>query len=158
MTITQPFSSSELINAFWLHMYFLRTVSFWCTKSSLNQNVKLWESKGNKLFTFLFLEAVKEIHREVTCAISVTRALLQGQRRSNHGLSILMALSYYIQLIIGVGLVISFEYGHVIWSSYWWATGWPISRFPVFLMGVWAGLLCQRMMAGDQDAVHSKCH
>ena len=42
------------------------------------------------------------------------------------------------------------------WNAYWWATAWPISRFPVFLMGVCAGVLCQRILNGDEDAKQSK--
>ena len=61
-----------------------------------------------------------------------------------------MAISFLVEVVIGIALYF------VPINGYWWSTGWPISRFPVFMMGVCAGVLCQRMQSGDEDAVHSK--
>ena len=33
--------------------------------------------------------------------------------------------------------------------GYRWATMWPVSRFPVFLMGVCAGIICLRATSTD---------
>ena len=73
--------------------------------------------------------------------------LLFCQRRSNSGLAKIMGFSFLIEVIIGIALVL------VPLNGYWWSTAWPISRYPVFLMGVCAGVLCQRMHSGDEDAV-----
>ena len=72
--------------------------------------------------------------------------LVFAQKRSNHVLAALMALSYYIQIIISV-----IGYGGHIWLGY----ANPMIRLPVFFMGVCAGVLCIRIQRGDIDAFQS---
>ena len=80
--------------------------------------------------------------------------LVFAQKRSNHILTILMALSFYFQVILSC-LVF-----HDIFTDglikYWIGTAHPMVRLPVFFMGVCAGVLCIRIQQGDLDAFHSK--
>ena len=41
-------------------------------------------------------------------------------------------------------------------GAYWFSTAHPISRLPVFFMGVCAGVLCVRIQTGDLDALNRK--
>ena len=81
--------------------------------------------------------------------------LLFCQRRSNLGLVKIMGFSFLIEVIIGTALVFTRNYTldfptlFIPPNGYWWSTAWPISRYPVFLMGVCAGVLCQRMQSGE---------
>ena len=81
------------------------------------------------------------------------RLLVYCQQRTNQTLAIILASSYLIQNIFGIAIMVLLPLN---WNAYWWATAWPISRFPVFLMGVCAGVLCQRILNGDEDAKQSK--
>ena len=74
--------------------------------------------------------------------------LLFCQRRSNRTMAMILRLSFLIECSVGAPLFFVSHNGH------WWSTAWPISRFPVFLMGVCAGVLCQRMQSGDEDAAN----
>ena len=86
--------------------------------------------------------------------LSFFSLLVFAQKRSNHILTILMALSFYSQVILSC-LVF-----HDIFSDglikYWIGTAHPLVRLPVFFMGVCAGVLCIRIQQGDLDAFHSK--
>ena len=82
-----------------------------------------------------------------------SRILNCCQKRSNQGLALMINCAFYIQIIVGISIM---EVLPVKWNAYWWATAWPISRFPVFVMGVCAGVICQRIQNGDQDANCSK--
>ena len=67
-----------------------------------------------------------------------------------------MAFSFYLECILGnwflFGLLPHFE------RAYWISTAHPISRIPVFFMGVCAGVLCMRIKEQDYDAMNCKLH
>ena len=65
-------------------------------------------------------------------------------QRSCRTLTIFIAISYLLQLIFGCCL---------LQKGFRWATMWPLSRFPVFVMGVCAGVICKRMKLGNEDAL-----
>ena len=75
---------------------------------------------------------------------------------SNRGLAISMALSYYFECFIGWVLLDVTEAIGEEDFSYWIATAHPLSRLPVFFMGVSAGVLCVRLQNGDLDALNCK--
>ena len=69
-----------------------------------------------------------------------------------------MALAFYMEIFIY--LMVTFLTPGP-WApdgliEYWFGLGHPISRLPVFLMGVCAGLLCVRIKNGDNSAINSK--
>ena len=73
---------------------------------------------------------------------------------SNRGLSILMALSFWLEITVGWILLDMLEsYDD---HAYWFATAHPFSRLPVFFMGICAGVLCVRIQNGDLDALRCK--
>ena len=79
--------------------------------------------------------------------------LVFAQGRSNRVLTLLIALSFYIQIIVSMSIFNSFgwnNFGYVL------ATEHPVVRLPVFLMGVFAGVLCIRIQQGDYDALQGK--
>ena len=67
-----------------------------------------------------------------------------------------MVFSFYIECIWGnvllLGLAPNFDIG------YWISTAHPISRIPVFFMGVCAGVLCMRIKEQDYDAMNCMLH
>lgn len=74
------------------------------------------------------------------------------QNKSNAQLLELIVRCYYIQLILGVVLfivIIPFGGGYIAFSA---STMNPISRYPIFLMGVCAGLLSLRQSAEDDNS------
>ena len=77
-----------------------------------------------------------------------------AQRQSNQRLAIFVALLYYFQAILGTVLF------HAILSifdfvgAYWFSIAHPLSRIPVFFMGVCAGVLCVRIQEQDFDAMN----
>ena len=77
--------------------------------------------------------------------------------RSNKALSILIATSFILQLLFGWSLLILIPASsYSDQKGFRWATMWPLSRFPVFVMGVCAGVICQRIKSGDEDAFAGK--
>ena len=75
--------------------------------------------------------------------------LVFTQKRNNATLAKLLVISFWVEFV--VGMLIYF------WSfNYWLATAFPIFRLPVFVMGVCAGILCNRIQNGDFDALESK--
>ena len=86
--------------------------------------------------------------------ISNFSLLVIAQRVSNRGLSILMALSFWFEIIVGWVLLDVLEFLDDI--NYWLATAHPFSRLPVFFMGICAGVLCVRIQNGDLDALRCK--
>ena len=74
---------------------------------------------------------------------------------SNRGLSILMALSFWLEIIVGWVLLDWLDFLDPD-KNYWYATAHPFSRLPVFFMGVCAGVLCVRIQNGDLDALRCK--
>ena len=90
-----------------------------------------------------------------TFIISIFSLLVVAQRVSNRGLSILMALSFWFEIIVGWVLLDLLEFlDHD--KNYWYATAHPFSRLPVFFMGICAGVLCVRIQNGDLDALRCK--
>ena len=78
---------------------------------------------------------------------------------SNRGLSILMALSFWFEIIVGwvlFDLLASLDHEGLYEKNYWYVTAHPFSRLPVFFMGVCAGVLCVRIQNGDLDALKCK--
>ena len=83
------------------------------------------------------------------------RLLVFAQNRSNHGLALLMATSFFLEMVLGFGIIglASFLTSE---KAYWWSTAHPLSRLPVFFMGICAGVLCVRIQNGDLDALNRK--
>ena len=63
-----------------------------------------------------------------------------------------MALAFYFELLLGMGILFAMEGG----GGYWVATAWPPARVPVFFMGICAGVICTRIQSGDKNALKSK--
>ena len=63
-----------------------------------------------------------------------------------------MALAFYLELLLGMGILFGMEDE----GGYWVATAWPPTRVPVFFMGICAGLICNRIRTGNVDALDSK--
>ena len=63
-----------------------------------------------------------------------------------------MALAFYFELLLGMGILFGMKED----ESYWVATAWPPVRLPVFFMGVCAGVICTRIQSGDTTALESK--
>ena len=64
-----------------------------------------------------------------------------------------MALFYFLEYLVGE--MIMWALPELFWDgegNYWLATAHPFTRLPVFLMGVCAGILCNRLQTGDFDA------
>ena len=84
----------------------------------------------------------------------VTRPVV-AQRLSNKWLSYMLALLFYGQLIVS-GLIMGLMGQGVL--TYWLSTCHPFVRWPVFLMGVYAGVLCNNIVhRSDMDAYQRKC-
>ena len=89
-----------------------------------------------------------------------------AQKRSNQGLANFIALSFYIEMLIGfiiMALPIDYlnPYPMPYLVNYWLATQHPLTRLPIFFMGICGGILCTRIQNGDVDAYQSKltfCH
>ena len=64
-----------------------------------------------------------------------------------------MALSFYLEMLIFYVVMASTENKDI---QYWIGLGHPVSRLPVFFMGICAGLLCVRIQNGDIHALNSK--
>jgi hypothetical protein len=64
-------------------------------------------------------------------------------------LAILMALSFYLQVIVSI-LILIYANGY-----FGFATHNPIIALPIFFMSVFAGVLCTRIQKGDFDAFQS---
>lgn len=80
-----------------------------------------------------------------------------AQKRSNSWLGVSLVLLHYFQAIIGTLIHLGLTYGAgngVL--GYWFGSAHPLSRIPVFLMGIHAGLLTLRFFGGDTDAGQSK--
>jgi peptidoglycan/LPS O-acetylase OafA/YrhL len=73
------------------------------------------------------------------------------EKKSDHYLLYTIIYSFWLQLFLGLGL---FFLGMMIglnFLSFWLATAWPVSRFPIFLMGVCGGILCNRYSANNEN-------
>ena len=63
------------------------------------------------------------------------------KRQSNEKIQHLIAFNFYFQLLLGLFLYF-LVFPH--WTSYWLATAWPVSRIPLFVMGICGGILVVR--------------
>ena len=80
--------------------------------------------------------------------------MLFAQKRSNYVVAMLMAGSFYLQVVL---CCLIFTIAPIDGAAkYWIGTAHPIFRVPVFFMGVCAGVLCIRIQQGDFDAYYSK--
>ena len=68
--------------------------------------------------------------------------LLFAQKRTSRELSIMIGLLFYQEAIIGFLIMLVMPNSGY---AYWIATAHPISRLPVFFMGICAGVLCVRI-------------
>ena len=79
--------------------------------------------------------------------------LTRLQNLSSTTIANLMALFFFLEYLVGE--VIMWALPELFWDgegNYWLATAHPFTRLPVFLMGVCAGILCNRLQTGDLDA------
>ena len=63
-----------------------------------------------------------------------------------------MAMAYYFEVAVGMILMFCLE-GE---AGYWVVTAWPVTRLPLFFMGICAGLICNRIRSGNVDALECK--
>ena len=84
------------------------------------------------------------------------RLLVYTQRKCNKQLCVLMALSFYLQFIIATLTPFITPGDDLTFLDYWVALCHPVSRLPVFFIGICAGLLCIRIQEGDLDAINGK--
>lgn len=75
-------------------------------------------------------------------------AIVIASRQTNLRLYQWISVCFWLQFIVCWGML----KGVGGKAAYWGATAWPFTRFPVFLMGVFAGVLCNRIQQGDKDA------
>ena len=78
-----------------------------------------------------------------------------AQKRSNAMLEKLVVISFWIQAIIGI-LVWWYLPMDDPYIRYLFATSHPLSRLPIFFMGICAGLLAIRLQNGDLEALQSE--
>ena len=78
------------------------------------------------------------------------------QRLGNQKLAIFMALLYYFQAFLGTTLFHAILPVFDFVGAYWFSIAHPLSRIPVFLMGVCAGVICVRIQEQDFDAMNCK--
>ena len=76
-----------------------------------------------------------------------------AQSKCNKKLCFWMALAFYLEIAIAIAIAMYLQSTPL---NYWLAFGHPLSRLPVFFMGICAGLLCVRIQNGDVDAINSK--
>ena len=83
--------------------------------------------------------------------------LVFAQKRSNRMLAILMALSFYLQVIVSILILMypNLYNGNGLQLNYTIAIRHPIVALPIFFMSVFAGVLCTRIQKGDFDALQS---
>ena len=84
------------------------------------------------------------------------RLLVYTQRKCNKQLCVLMALSFYLQFTIASLTSFITPGDDLTHLDYWVAFCHPVSRLPVFFMGICAGLLCVRIKEGDLNAINGK--
>ena len=82
------------------------------------------------------------------------RLLVYTQRKCNKQLCVLMALSFYLQFTIATLTPFITPGDDLTFLDYWVAFCHPVSRLPVFFMGICAGLLCVRIQEGDLNAIN----
>ena len=79
-------------------------------------------------------------------------SLIMAQKLSNKWLSYIIAILFYGQLAVSCVMSALIPGG-----GYWEACCHPFIRWPVFLMGIYAGVLCNRIVhESDMDAYKRK--
>ena len=78
------------------------------------------------------------------------------QRQSNQRLVLFMVLAFYFESSLGTFLFLILQEVGANEGAYWISTAHPISRIPVFFMGVCAGVLCMRIKEQDYEALNCK--
>ena len=63
------------------------------------------------------------------------------KQQTNEHLLKIITVNFYLQLFGGV-ILYFLVFPH--WTSYWLATAWPVSRIPLFIMGICGGILVTR--------------
>jgi peptidoglycan/LPS O-acetylase OafA/YrhL len=72
------------------------------------------------------------------------------QKQSDHSLSRWIMILFVLQAIVYFGISLAIVGIDPLWS-FWAAHAWPVSRLPVFDMGLVAGLLVLRQRRPDRD-------
>ena len=67
-----------------------------------------------------------------------------------------MTILYYFQAILGTILFHAILPVFDFVGAYWFSIAHPLSRIPVFLMGVCAGVICVRIQEQDFDAMNCR--
>ena len=67
-----------------------------------------------------------------------------------------MVFAFYFESIFGTFLFLILRKAGDHEGAYWISTAHPISRIPVFFMGVCAGVLCMRIKEKDYEALNCK--
>ena len=96
---------------------------------------------------FTVIEVIWKLHHTHIC-----RILVFAQKQCSKKLSLYMALAYYFEIAVGMVLMLCLD-GE---AGYWLVTAWPITRLPVFFIGICAGLICNRIRTGNVDALDCK--
>ena len=88
----------------------------------------------------------------------ICRLLVFAQGQCNQKLSTYLTLAFYFELLIGIGILFGMGEGFGPYGegAYWVATAWPITKLPVFFMGICAGVICIRFQSGDKNALECK--
>ena len=87
----------------------------------------------------------------------IIRSLLVfAQRQCNQKLAIFVTILYYFQAILGTTLFHAILPVFDFVGAYWFSIAHPLSRIPVFLMGVCAGVICVRIQEQDFDAMNCR--
>ena len=74
----------------------------------------------------------------------------------NKTISVLMPLTFYFSIFLGIWIPNMSPFGFSYPEGYAFSTMQPISRLPLFWIGVFAGILCIRIQNGDLSALDSK--
>ncbi len=85
--------------------------------------------------------------------------LVLARKRTSKQLLIGMIIAYFFQYLLAI-ICASFlpmqdEVLLVQWFGYWVAIAHPLTRLPVFFMGISAGILCNRLRQKDTDQDHA---
>ena len=75
-----------------------------------------------------------------------------------------MAIMFILNIVIGLVISIVGNYLFELYNwnifgrvePYWISTAHPLSRIPVFFMGICAGVLCVRIQQGSLEALNCK--
>lgn len=79
-----------------------------------------------------------------------------AEKQSNAKLTLLMTFSHYLQLFVGITLYNCVPKVGQMELNFWLATAHPLSRLPVFFMGICSAILVMRWKSGNVDALQGK--